>query len=113
MAVACGDTLSLQCFSADFERARAPLSGERFALYNRMPTDTAEHTDRRDTASRETLLELFRSEMRHAPGLALTLPQAARLFNIQQDACERLVDALAAEGLIQVREDGRFVSTGL
>ena len=72
-----------------------------------MPTPDS---DRRDAASRETLLELFRSEMRHAPGLALTLAQAARLFNIQQDACERLVGALAREGLIHVRQDGRFVS---
>lgn len=69
--------------------------------------------ERRDTAARETLLELFRSEMRHAPGLALTLDQAARLFNIQRDACERLVDALAREGLIHVRQDGRLVSKSL
>lgn len=82
-------------------------------MYSRMETETAEHAERRDIASRETLLELFRSEMRHAPGLALTLPQAARLLNIQQDACERLIDSLAEEGLIHVREDGRFVSTGL
>ena len=66
--------------------------------------------DRRDALSMETLLELFRSEMRHAPGLALTLAQAARLFNIQQDACERMIDALAREGLIHMRQDGRFVS---
>ena len=66
--------------------------------------------DRRDAAARQTLLELLRSEMRHAPGLALTLSQAARLFNIQEDACERLFDALAREGLIHVRQDGRFVS---
>lgn len=78
-----------------------------------MQTANADRTERRDIASRETLLQLFRSEMRHAPGLALTLPQAARLFNIQQDACERLVDSLAEEGLIQMREDGRIVSTGL
>lgn len=69
--------------------------------------------ERRDAAAREALLEMFRSEMRHAPGLALTLEQAARLFNIQQDACERLVDALAREGLIHVRQDGRFVSKQL
>ena len=82
-----------------------PRPGQRLASYKCMTT-----ADRRDTAARETLLDLFRSEMRHAPGLALTLPQAARLFNIQQDACERLVDALAREGLIHLREDGRFVS---
>lgn len=76
-----------------------------------MPSDFAEHTDRRDVAARDTLLERLRSEMRHAPALALTLPQAARLFNLAPDTCERLMAALAQEGLIQVRSDGRFVST--
>jgi hypothetical protein len=75
-----------------------------------MPTDYAEQTDRRDAAARDMLLDQFRSELREAPGLALTLPQAARLFNIQPDACERLVGALAQEGIIEIREDGRFVS---
>ena len=73
-----------------------------------MPTD-APHTDRRNLASRDTLLEQFRSELRHTPGLALTLEQAARLFNLQLDTCERLIGSLTQEGLIQVRPDGRFV----
>jgi DNA-binding IscR family transcriptional regulator len=49
--------------------------------------------------------------MRHAPGLALTLPQTARLFNLPPDACERLIAALADEGLLHIRPDGRIVST--
>jgi hypothetical protein len=76
-----------------------------------MSTDSAEHADRRDVAARGTLLERFRSEMRHTPALALTLPQAARLFNLDLDVCERLIAALAQEGLIHVRSDGRLVST--
>lgn len=76
-----------------------------------MPTDFAEHPHRRDVAARDMLLERFRSEMRHAPALALSLSQAARLFNLAPDTCERLIAALAREGLVQVRSDGRFVST--
>ena len=76
-----------------------------------MATDFAEHTDRRDAAARDALLERVRSEMRHAPALALTLPQAARLFNLEPHTCERLITALAEEGLIHVRADGRLVST--
>ena len=75
-----------------------------------MPTDFAERTDRRDIAARDTLLERFRSEVRHAPAIALTLPQAARLFNLDPDTCERLIATLAQEGYIHVRSDGRFVS---
>lgn len=73
-----------------------------------MPTDSL-HPDRRNLASRDTLLEQLRSELRHTPGLALTLEQAARLFNLQLDTCERLIGSLMQEGLIQVRPDGRFV----
>ena len=76
-----------------------------------MPTDPAAHADRRNDAARDLLLERFRSEMRHTPGLALTVVQAARLFNMERDACERMVSVLVREGLIQVRQDGRFVST--
>lgn len=76
-----------------------------------MTTDYAAHTDRRDAAARHMLLEQFRSELRETPGLALTLPQAARLFNIQPETCERLVSALTKEGSIQIRHDGRLVPT--
>jgi hypothetical protein len=76
-----------------------------------MPTEFADHTECRHVEARDALLERFRSEMRHAPALALTLPQAARLFNIEPDICARLITALAQEGLIHIRADGRFVST--
>jgi hypothetical protein len=67
--------------------------------------------DQRDSATREALLAQLRAELRHAPGLALTPAQAARLFNVQPEICERLIAALAAEGAIHVRADGRIVST--
>jgi hypothetical protein len=76
-----------------------------------MPTDSTGHTDRSTADANDTLLERFRSEMRHAPGLALTLAQTARLFNLRQDACERLVAALAEEGRLYIRPDGRIIST--
>jgi DNA-binding IclR family transcriptional regulator len=76
-----------------------------------MPIKFTGHTNRRHVTPRNALLERFRSEMRHAPAIALTLPQAARLFNLEPDTCEELIAALAEEGYIQVRPDGRFVST--
>jgi len=76
-----------------------------------MPTNFAERANRRDITALDTLLERFKSEMRHAPAIALTLPQAARLFNLPPDTCEQLIAALAQQGHIQVRSDGRFVST--
>jgi DNA-binding IclR family transcriptional regulator len=78
-----------------------------------MPIASAESTDRRNATARDTLLEQFRSEMRHAPGLALTVEQASRLFNLPLDTCQRLIATLAHEGLVSVRSDGRFVSQGI
>ena len=75
-----------------------------------MPTNFAERANRRDITGLDTLLERFKSELRHAPAIALTPPQAARLFNLAPDTCEQLIAALAQEGHIEVRSDGRFVS---
>lgn len=76
-----------------------------------MLTKFAGRTNRRDITAGNTLLGRFRSEIRHAPAIALTVSQAARLFNIEHETCERLIAALAEEGYIRVRSDGRFVST--
>ena len=76
-----------------------------------MLTNFAGRTNRRAITSGDTLLERLRSEIRHAPAIALTLPQAARLFNLEEETCERLIAALAEEGYVHVRADGRFVST--
>jgi hypothetical protein len=44
------------------------------------------------------------AEFREMPGLRLTLPQAARLFSLNLDRCERVLDALVHSGLL--RTDG-------
>ena len=68
--------------------------------------------DRRDQAAREALFNKLREELRHAPGLALTVEQAARLFDLPAEVCGRLVVELAGQGAIYVRPDGRFVAIG-
>jgi hypothetical protein len=76
-----------------------------------MPSQLISKPERRTTASRDALLEQLRDEFRHTPGLALTPLQAARLFNVEPETCERLIAALADEGAIRVRPDGRIVWT--
>lgn len=66
--------------------------------------------DRRDSAMRDALLNKLRSEIRHVPGLALTSGQASRLFDVPPEICERLLDSLAKQGVIQLRPDGRFIA---
>ena len=65
--------------------------------------------DRRDLDMRDALLDRFRREIQHTPGLALTPDQASRLFGIPRDVCGRLLTCLVREGAIYLRPDGRFV----
>ena len=42
----------------------------------------------------------IRSEFAEMPGLSLTVPQAARLFNLDKERCERVLDALVEGGTL-------------
>jgi hypothetical protein len=70
---------------------------------------TLQTDDRRDLELRQALLNRFRYEIQHTPGLALTPDQASRLFDIPRDVCGRLLVCLVQEGAIYLRSDGRFV----
>jgi hypothetical protein len=53
----------------------------------------------------------IRAEFVEMPGLKLTLPQAARLFNLEQARCERVLGALVDDGALS--SDGRaFARSG-
>ena len=41
-----------------------------------------------------------RAEYREMPGLRLTLAQAARLFNLELGACERVLESLVMDGAL-------------
>lgn len=53
--------------------------------------------DRNDEAR---LCRRISAEFREMPGLTLTLPQAARLFSLDIDRCERILGALVADGFL-------------
>ena len=44
----------------------------------------------------------IRAEFAEMPGLKLTLPQAARLFNLEKDRCERVLGGLVDAGALAV-----------
>ena len=44
----------------------------------------------------------IRAEFAEMPGLKLTLPQAARLFNLEKDRCERVLGRLVEAGALAV-----------
>jgi hypothetical protein len=52
----------------------------------------------------QQLCTRIQAEFREMPGLRLTLPQAARLFSIDPERCERLLSALV--------EGGHLAATG-
>jgi hypothetical protein len=58
------------------------------------------------------LLTLIRAEYREMPGLAVTLAQAARLWNVDRRQCFDALEALTDEGLLRRSRD-MYVSTAV
>jgi hypothetical protein len=55
-------------------------------------------------------LELIQAEYREMPGLSLKKPQMQRLWNIDADICDALVDALIAARVLRRTATGSYVS---
>ena len=64
--------------------------------------------DRRNTASRERLLQRVRSEFKEMPCLRLTCGQAQRLFDLRADVCARVLAGLVDEGTLTCGPDERY-----
>lgn len=58
-----------------------------------------------DRAMLERIRAEFTNEMQ---GFSPTRGQAARLFGLSNDECQRVLDSLAREGFLQVGDDGRY-----
>ena len=68
--------------------------------------------DTRDEQVEAAALEITRRIRRDfglLPGLALTVPQARRLWALPDSECRELLDALVADGFLRVRPDARYV----
>ena len=55
------------------------------------------------------MIPRMRREYEHWPRLALTIPQAARLWSADQSVCSAAFRALVRVGFLAHRGDGRFV----
>ncbi len=58
------------------------------------------------------LIDRARAEFMEMPGLALTLPQAARLWNLGLDDCRSVINALIDGGFLRWTEGNTLVRTG-
>ena len=65
-------------------------------------------SDRRDSSSRQQLLDRVRAEFVEMPCLRLTRLQAQRLFALRPDVCERVLTALVAERTLCRERDDRY-----
>jgi hypothetical protein len=52
---------------------------------------------------------LVRGEFLEVPGLSLTLPQACRLWQLDDRMCCAVLQALIDQGFLRQRADGRFI----
>ena len=68
---------------------------------------------RSDTRTRSgairTLLERVQAEYAEMPGLSITLPQAQRLWAVDQATCEEIFSRLVSGGVLKRTTRGRFV----
>jgi DNA-binding IclR family transcriptional regulator len=64
--------------------------------------------ERRDLVRRDAVLRRIAAEFREMPGLVLSIPQASRLLGLDEPACERILAALEAEGLLRRRPGGAY-----
>jgi hypothetical protein len=62
-------------------------------------------------ASLDELLRRVRGEYDEMPGLALTMPQAQRLFALDQRTCEFVLRTLAERRFLKTTARGRYVRT--
>ncbi len=55
------------------------------------------------------LLTRISAEFREMPGLRLTVPQACRLWALDEPTCQAAIAALVATGVLRRTTDGAFV----
>jgi hypothetical protein len=64
--------------------------------------------NRRDTSSRDALLQRVSSEFYDTPTLRLTAAQVRRLFGLRPDVCQRVLAGLVREGTLTCGSDERY-----
>lgn len=62
-----------------------------------------------NSSAKAKLLTRVVAEYREMPGLALTVPQAARLWGCDERTSEEVVSTLMEQGVLRRLRDGRFV----
>jgi hypothetical protein len=77
------------------------------SMQTKSPTFAVQATQ----ASRDELLRRVRGEYDEMPGLALTVPQARRLWALDQQTCEFVLRTLVERRFLRTTARGRYVRT--
>lgn len=56
--------------------------------------------------------ERVRAEFDEMPGMSLTVPQASRLFGLEEEVCQAVVDQLVSDDYLRRSESGAVSRTG-
>jgi len=59
------------------------------------------------------LVQRIREEFEDAPGLRMTIGEAARFWALDEDTCGRVLGRLLAGGFLAIDFDGRYGQTAL
>ena len=65
-------------------------------------------SDRRNFTARDQVLGAVHQSFSTLPTLQLTVPQAARLFRLRREVCERLLETLVHEGALLRDASGQY-----
>jgi hypothetical protein len=88
---------------------KVPEASRSRATRATMPSETARPDNLRTMpAIREAILRV-EGEYREMPGLSLTLPQAARLWGLDQGTCERVLTKLIERRVLKRGWNGTYV----
>ena len=60
-------------------------------------------------ADRRQWADVIRAEYLDLPGLALTVPQVQRLWNLDRDTCECVLDTMLREKFLKQTADAQYV----
>jgi len=58
--------------------------------------------------SHEQLITRIRGEFYEMPGLRLTVPQASRLWDVDRETCETLLNSLVESRVLFLTPEGRY-----
>jgi hypothetical protein len=61
---------------------------------------------------RDRVITRIKSEFVEMPGLRLTVPQAMKLWGLDRDECQRVINALVSTAFLQRNARGEVVKAG-